>query len=131
MSTHLEALKSYAAMFNDLEHHHLEHLLADDFCYSSQMVLDEIKGKSDYLAYIETKLNAIKKSGAGVSAELAILGDAAAEPNCLVMSQGEVGNLVATLLIEMRENLIIRADMCVVPSPLDVRRTGIYPRGGE
>jgi hypothetical protein len=129
MSIYPEALRSYAAMFNDLEHRHLERHLADDFCYSSQMVFDEIKGKSEYLTYIETKLNAIKKSGAGVFAELAISGSGN-EPNCLVMSQGKIENLVATLFVEMREDLIIRADMCVVPSPLDVRRTGIYPRVG-
>lgn len=130
MNTHIDALKSYAAMFNELECRHIEHHLADDFCYSSQLVFDEIKGKSEYLAYIGAKLNAIKKSGVSVSAELAISGNTT-EPNCLVMSQGGNKNLVATLFIEMREDLIIRADMCVVPSPLDVRQTGIYPRGGE
>ncbi|TXI10877.1 MAG: hypothetical protein E6Q68_07340 [Polynucleobacter sp.] len=122
-----DALKSFAAMFNDLDSKHIEDYLNDDFCYSSQMVFDEIRGKTKYLGYIDAKLEAIKNSGLKVFAELAISG-AGQEPNCLVMAQGDVENLVATVFIELKDGLINRADMCVVPSPFDVHRTHVYPK---
>ena len=129
MTPLLKALRSYAAMFNDSELRELENCLAQDFCYSSQMVFDEIKGKEGYLTYIKAKLLTMKESGIKVFAELAING-ACSEPNCLVLAQESMDNVVATLLIEMRANLIKRADMCIVPSPKDVLRTRIYPKIG-
>jgi len=127
MSNLLDALKTYAGMFNDLNSQQLKDCLDENFCYSSQMVFEEIRGKSKYAAYIDAKLKAIKESGSKVFAELAISGHGD-EPNCLVMSQGDIENLISTLFVEVREGVIIRADMCFLPSPLNVRRTGIYPK---
>lgn len=127
MKKHSKLVEIYAAMFNSLDASQLEKDLADDFCYSSQMVFEEITGKKSYLNYINQKLKTIQESNSVIYAELGIVNDSS-EPNCLILAQGNSNNLVATLLIESSQGVIKRADMCIIPSPKSVIRTGIYPK---
>jgi len=60
------ALEAYAAMMNSLDASILEPLLAENFCYASQWVLEEIDSKTEYLNYIVPKLEAIRESGSSV-----------------------------------------------------------------
>lgn len=124
-----DALRAYARMMNTLDVSHLEPLLADDFHYASQMVFEEITSRNDYIAYITPKLQAIAKSGATVFAEMGRhewAGGPGSEP-CVVMAQWDKDNLVLTVLAKVGDGKIRRLDMCIVPAPTEVRRTGEYP----
>ena len=121
-----EALRAYAKMMHSLSVECIEPLLADDFHYASQWVFEEITSKQQYLDYIRPKLEAIKRSGARVWAEL---GELQAYPGgpCLIMAQGSKDNLVATILVEVAGQTIRRFDMCQIPPPQSAKRTGEYP----
>ena len=124
-----DALRAYARMMNTLDASHLEPFLADDFHYASQMVFEEITSRDDFLAYITPKLRTIADAGAIAYAEMAwddSRGAARAEP-CVVMAQNDKDNLVATVLAEVGDGKIRRLDMCIIPPPTQMRRTGEYP----
>lgn len=121
-----QALRAYSAMMNTLDVSHLEPLLADDFHYASQWVFAEIESKAAYLEYIVPKLDAIRISGAAAWAEMGWLDNDVAGP-CVVMAQGDKGNLIAVVLAEVDGKKIKRLDLCGAPSPHSARRTGEYP----
>lgn len=121
-----DALRAYAKMIHHSSVEHLEPLLADNFNYASQWVLQEITSKQQYLDYIRPKLESIKSSGTRVWAELGEL-DTYPQGPCLVVAQGEKDNLVATVLVEVAGDKIQRFDMCQIPPPQSARRTGEYP----
>ena len=111
---------------NTLDYVALEPWLADDFHYASQWVFEEITSKAAYEAYIIPKLEAIGRSGSRVWSEMASTGVFDAGP-CVVLAQGEKGNLQATLLVTMRDNKIARMDLCCIPSPQECKLTGEIP----
>lgn len=121
-----QALRAYATMMNTLDTSCIESLLADDFHYASQWVFAEIGSKSDYLAYIRPKLDAIRKSGAAAWAEIGWLDREFPGP-CVVMAQGDKDNLLAVVLAKVEGGKIKRLDLCGAPSPHSARRTGDYP----
>ena len=121
-----QALRAYAAMMNTLDASRLEPLLADDFHYASQWVFAEIESKVAYLDYIVPKLEAIRRSGVAVWAEMGGLDREFAGP-CVVMAQGDKENLVAVVLARIENEKIKRLDLCRAPSPHLARRTGDYP----
>lgn len=124
------AVCAYAAMMNTGSVAHLEPLLAEDFRYASQWVFEEITSKADYLDYITQKLDTVRQSGAVVWAELAYLDEARQQP-CVVLAQGAADNLQAVVLVKVQGNHISRMDLCAVPSPNSVYRTGKYPGFGR
>ena len=121
-----QALRAYATMMNTLDASCLEPLLADDFHYSSQWVLAEIESKNAYLKYIFPKLDAIRKLGSVVWAEMGSLDREIPGP-CVVMAKDEKDNLVAVVLATVEDGKIKRLDLCGAPSPHSARRTGDYP----
>jgi len=125
-----EALWAYAQMMNTLDASNLEPMLAEDFHYASQWVLPEITSKADYLAYITSKLEAIRRSGATVWAEMGVLDRELPGP-CVVMAQGDKENLAAVVLAKVEGDKIKRLDLCGAPSPYSARRTGVYPGRNE
>lgn len=46
---------------------------------------------------------------------------------CLVLDQGDKGDLVALLLAEVEGGTMKRLDLCGAPSPDSARRMGEYP----
>lgn len=127
-----EALRAYARMLNHLSVDYLEPLLAEDFYYASQKVFEEMTSKQQFLDYMRGKLATITRAGERVWAELgkvdaqvAVL-SARGQP-CLIIAQGNKNNLVATLLVEVEGQKIMRCDMCVIPEPQSAKRTGEYP----
>lgn len=122
------AVRAYAAMMNTGSVMHIESLLADDFCYASQWVFHEITSKAEYLDYITPKLVAVRRAGAAVWAELGYLDQAQQKP-CVILAQGEPDDLQAVVLVKVGAVKIRRIDMCMVPSPFGVHRTGKYPMG--
>jgi len=121
-----DALRAYARMMHHLSVDYLAPMLADDFHYASQWVIEEITSKQQYLDYMRPKLEAIKESGNRVWAELGELQTYPGGP-CLVVAQGERNNISATVLVEVMGSKIKRLDMCFVPSPQSACRTGEYP----
>ena len=121
-----DALKAYAAMMNTLDSSKLEPLLAESFHYASQMVFSEIESKQEYMAYIKPKLKAVRRSGNRVWAEMGTLDDGFTGP-CVVLAQGDKDNLVAVVLAKVEGDSISRIDMCIVPTPKSVIRSGEYP----
>ncbi len=117
-----DGLRAYARMLNTGKVEHLEPLLADDFHYSSQNVLDEMTSKADFIAYITQKLITIEKSGAKVFAEMGYVH----EP-CVVIAQYEPDNLVSVVLGKVEGDKLTRLDMCIIPSPEQATRSGDYP----
>ena len=127
MLTETTALRAYAAMMNTLDVSRLEPLLADDFQYASQLVLDEIDSKASYLTYIRAKLDAVRASGHKVWAEMGEL-DVMFPGPCVVLSQGTRENIGALVLARIKGEKLIRLDLCVTPPATSARRTGEYPR---
>lgn len=121
------ALRAFASMMNTLDSSKLEPLLSNDFCYSSQMVLAEIKSKQEYLDYINPKLEVVRTSGSKVWAEMAMLKNSFPGP-CVVLAQGDKENLVALVLAKVKGDEIERIDMCIVPTPQSTTRSGEYPQ---
>ena len=120
------ALRAYASMMNALDSSKLEALLSDDFHYPSQMGLDQIQSKQEYLDYINPKLEVVRASGTKVWAEMAILTHSFPGP-CVVLAQGDKENLVALVLAKVKGERIERIDMCIVPTPQSAKRSGEYP----
>lgn len=125
--TEEDALRAYAAMMNTLDVAKLSGFLVDDFHYASQWVFAEIESKQEYVDYMRPKLEAVKKSGSKVWAEMATLDQGFPGP-CVVLAQDDKSNLVALVLAKVGESGIIRLDMCGAPSPHSARRTGDYPK---
>ena len=124
--TEEQALRAYATMMNTLDAAPLVALLADDFHYASKWVFAEIESKDAYLKYILPKLDTIRRSGSKPFAEMAWLDDGLPGP-CVVMAQSQKDNLLATVLVKVEGDKIVRLDMCGVPSPHSARRSGEYP----
>ncbi len=121
-----DALRAYAWMMNTLDASRLESLLAEDFHYASQWVFSEITSKAEYLAYITPKLEAIRRSGESVWAEMGALDRELPGP-CVVMAQGDREKLAAVVLATVEGDKIKRLDLCGAPSPHLAIRSGIYP----
>jgi hypothetical protein len=102
----------------------LEMILADDLLYSSQWVLEEMRGKQVYLDYLSAKFKTIMKSGSAIFAELASYRG----QYCLVIAQGSKANPVATMLVKTQQGKISEIHMCEVPHFTECERLGIYPK---
>ena len=124
--TELTALRAYAKMMNTLEAECFAPILSPDLRYNSQWVFSEMKGKQEYLDYIRGKLKTIANSGRGPYAEIGEL-DEYPFGHCVILAQDNVDNLIATLLVGIEDGLVSKIDMCAVPDPYAVKRTGEYP----
>ena len=60
--TEKDALLIYARMLHTLESSEFESLLSEDFSYSSQKVLIKMNSRDEFIEYIRSKLETIKKS---------------------------------------------------------------------
>jgi len=59
-------------MLHTLYSSEFELFLSEDFSYSSQKVLTDMNSKDEFIEYIRTKLETIKKSKSPVFAEIGI-----------------------------------------------------------
>lgn len=121
------ALAAYARAVNNLDPKPLEHILASDFHYSSQVVLEEKKSREDFLNYFRPKLQTIAASGIKVYAEMGIVDAYGRTRPCVILAQGDRDTLVGIALAEVKNGLLKRIDLCVVPAPETARRLGEYP----
>lgn len=120
----LNLLKKLESSWNDLSTDHIESFLADDVIYESQFVIKPLKGKTAVLNYLQRKFRTIrKKKGSNPgnpNADIGYLPLYNMRP-CIVLSQtiADKKNQV-TILIDVRESLISRIDICFIPDPCEV-----------
>ena len=124
--TEIDALRAYARMMNTLDASHIELLLDDEFCYSSQWMIGEITSKTECLDYIKSILDSIRQSGSRAYAEIAYA-NAWGHDECVVTAEGDKENLVACVFAHVRDGKIRRIDMCGDPPPSATMRSGEYP----
>ncbi|MBL6771459.1 MAG: nuclear transport factor 2 family protein [Rhizobiales bacterium] len=128
MLTEVDALRAYARMMNTLDPTHFEALLAEDFVYESQVVLQPLESKQEFLDYIYPKLKTIREANTTVFAEMGTLSAyGRVHQPCVVMAQNDRENLTALVLVKLASQLIKRLDICVTPSPKTAQRSGEYP----
>lgn len=122
-----DALIAFARMLNSGDVEGFLKLTSEDFRYASQSVFKEIESREEYRAYIEAKLQTIRKyPEARVYAELAKT-DAWGHDHCVLLAQGSKDQLVATVFLKIEREWVVRADLCLIPAPQSVDRTGVYP----
>ena len=124
--TEIDALRASARMMNTLDASHIEPLLDNNFCYSSQWMVGEFSSKQEFLDYIKPMLRSIRQSGGRAYAEIAII-QAWGHNECVVTAEGEKENLIATVFAWVNGEKIRRIDMCCTPHPSETMRTGEYP----
>lgn len=130
--TEERALHAFATMMNRGEVERFEPLLHERMHYESQWsfhdyaavwVPYERETKGDYVAHIRERLATIESSGQRVFAEMGRLPD---RP-CVILAEGDKDNLVATVLVDVKDGTVRRLELCTVPDPCDAERTGEYP----
>lgn len=124
--TEADALRVYARMINTLDASHIETLLDDNFCYSSQWMIGEITSKQEFLDYMKSHLLEIRQSGVRAYAEMAVV-SAWGHNECIVTAEGEKDNLIATVFATVRNGKILRIDVCATPNPFETMRSGEFP----
>ncbi|NLX01113.1 MAG: hypothetical protein GXY40_01075 [Syntrophomonadaceae bacterium] len=123
-----------AQSWNGLSPDTIVDYLSPDIIYESQQVLTPMVGKELVVNYLREKMAVIAQDleNSQVFAELAfwprpIQGQKPSEIPCILLAQGSRENTSAVVLVQSREELINRIDICtVVPNPAMVRRTAIY-----
>jgi hypothetical protein len=126
--TEADALRAYAKMMNTLNIEPLEALLADDLTYESQWVFDLLDTKKAFLDYMVPKLNTIARSNRPVFAEMGmVIAYRGKQEPCVILAQDKKTNLVGLVLVDVKNNKIIRLDLCTAPSPQAAERSGEYP----
>jgi hypothetical protein len=126
------ALQRLAQCWNNLDTRFIVTELADDVIYESQWVLIPIKGRTEFLSYLQIKFQAIKSAMQSeimsVSAELALHPKVNNRP-CLVLTQiTKNGIIQVSVFIELRESKIICIDVCFLPDPTEAKLTGEFPK---
>ena len=124
--TEKDALSIYAKMMHTLDSSEFESYLSEDFSYSSQKVLTDMNSKDDFIEYIRTKLETIKKTNSSVYAELGVC-PAYGHTDCLIMAQADKSNLLGVAYASVNKGKISGISLCIVPTPDSAERSGIYP----
>ena len=124
--TEKEALSIYAKMMHTLDSSEFESYLSEDFTYSSQKVLTDMKSNDEFIEYIRPKLETIKKTNSSVYAELGVC-PAYGHADCLIMAQGDKSNLLGVAYASVDKGKISGISLCIVPTPDAAERSGIYP----
>jgi hypothetical protein len=121
------ALRAYAKMMNTLNADRLEPLLAEDFTYESQHVIQPIESKQAFLDYIRPKLVTIQQAKATVFAEMGTVAAYGRNQPCVILAQNNKTNLVGLVLAKVEGERLKRIDLCIVPPPQAAKRSGDYP----
>ena len=125
---------AYAKAFNTLDPRPLNQVLADDSVYGSQVVLEELQGKKKVLAYLEGKIEALRKVGTQAEVVMEVAGSPqdARTPGLIVAQRSGADSVlerVAWLDLHYTEcGLIERLWMCTVaPHFSQAVATGCFP----
>ncbi len=123
------AATAWARAVNRLDPTEVEGQLADDLRVSFQWSLEDIRGRDAYLEYWRPRFAKAAADGRRNRAELAFSHAFPEAPGrmhpCLVLHHG--GELVATVLLTLKRDLIVGIDYCVIPDPYTCTRSGRFP----
>jgi len=123
-TTELVLLKKLEKCWNTLDASNLESLLSEDVIYESQHVLNCIDYKYELIDYFHGKFLTIKEEMNSrlilINATVGYIPKMNMRP-CIVLSQiiGDQLNQ-STVLIEIKDSLISRIDLCFIPDPKEV-----------
>lgn len=120
-----DACTLLAKAYNNLDVSFIELKITDDIRYETQWVLQPIMGRRDFIDYLTTKFQTINSTGSKVYAELATY--RGKHEYCLVLAQDNKENLKGTILMRVRDEKISDIDLCMIPTPEECKRLGIYP----
>ncbi len=110
--------------WNELNTVHLERYISENVIYESQYVLNPLTDKKAVLKYLREKFfnirNHMKTELILINATIGYLPSMKMR-SCIVLSQiiGTAMNQ-STVLIESKNSLISRIDVCLIPPPVDV-----------
>ena len=121
-----DAAAAYAKAWNTGNGSSFLRLLDRKACYASQWVFEEMKGRRAIRKYFKTKLKTVKKGDSPVFAELGVsrIGDPGRD--LVIMAQGDKESVQAVVLFEVKQNRIVRFDMCM-PELYQAEGSGEYP----
>jgi hypothetical protein len=131
VETEKDAAIAYAKAWNRLDYTYLENYLAVDVVNESQYVLEPVKGKTNYIKFIKSKMANLKtrSSDYRVFVQLANVRDSLGiKRDCVVLAQGDEQYLV---LFETQNGKIKRIDLCLVPNHDSALKTEYYPGTGR
>ena len=126
--TELAALCEYAKMKNNLSTKYLAPILARDFVCESQMIMKPIKSRSEFLNYMDSKLETIANTGSIVFAEMGTIETYFLLRPCVILAQDDKDKIIGNALAEVKRNELKRINLCIVPPPEKASRSGEYPR---
>ena len=122
-SNQLKLLKQLKLAWNNLDTKHMELFLAEDVVYESQWVLTSIKGKSKVLEFLSGKFRTIqnmKNRFILTNAAIGYIPSMKMRP-CILLSQIYSDELTqVSVLIEVKNSLISRIDLCFIPNPEEI-----------
>jgi hypothetical protein len=124
--TEKDALHAFAQMINSGNLNDFIPILHDGFQYNSQTVLSSLNTKSEFIAYMASKLTTLSGQPHRTVAEMAYL-PTMNNRACLVMFQGDPLGPVCTVLAIVRDGKLAQIDLCLVPSWQSAVRTGERP----
>lgn len=141
---------AFCKAWNNLDISYIHNCLTEDFEYTSQMVLETMHGKDQYVNYLKEKFVAIKEGKDPVTAEMGYFENS---PCLIIIQQLAVAEEAIyrksvkmddgtmdshSVITNVREAIILfkfngdkikSASLCTVaPNLNDVKRTGIFPK---
>jgi hypothetical protein len=115
----------FAKAWNLLDVSILEPYLDETSIYESQMVMTAMTGKKEIINYLKGKFITLSKKEE--YKPILEIGKVYGYLPCVIIFQGSKENPVGVAMLEVEGNLIKRIDLCIVPSPYEAVRTGIFP----
>jgi len=119
------ALSAYARMINTMNVSHITDLLSDHFQYKSQLVLNDISCKADYLTFINATLKAIADSEVNVQAELGRYGHLG---DCVIVMRGGSMSIPNVVLAKVENNHLTLLEVIIAPNIEQIKRSGLFPK---
>jgi len=119
------ALSAYARMINTMNVSHITDLLSDHFQYKSQLVLNDISCKTDYLTFINATLKAIADSEVDVQAELGRYGHLG---DCVIVMRGGSMSIPNVVLAKVENNHLTLLEVIIAPNIEQIKRSGLFPK---
>jgi len=119
------ALSAYARMINTMNVSHIADLLSDNFQYKSQLVLNDISCKADYLTFINATLKAIADSEINVEAEPGRYGHLG---DCVIVRRGDSMSIPDVILAKVEKNHLTLLEVIIAPNIEQIKRSGLFPK---
>jgi hypothetical protein len=112
-------------MINTMNVSHISDLLSDHFQYKSQLVLNDISCKTDYLTFINATLKAIADSEVNVQAELGRYGHLG---DCVIVMRGGSMSIPNVILAKVENNHLTLLEVIIAPNIEQIKRSGLFPK---